>query len=70
MLTPREKSSLLEIFPSEDGTHDAQSSKTVSPAHNQLSYSGPRITPITEGAGALLLVLGAYDYHVFQVVIP
>ena len=42
MLTPREKSSLPEKFsPEEDQTHDAASSRTASPTHNQLSYSGP-----------------------------
>ena len=39
-LTPREKSPLSEA--QKDRTHDAASSRTVSPAHNQLSYSGPR----------------------------
>ena len=42
MLTPREKSPLLEkFFSEEDRTHNTVSSRTVSPAHYQLSYSGP-----------------------------
>ena len=41
-LNPREKSPLPEKFsPEEDQTHDAASSRTASPTHNQLSYSGP-----------------------------
>ena len=45
MLTPREKAPLPEIFsPEEDRTHDAASSKTASPTHYQLNYSGLPIT--------------------------
>ena len=45
MLTPRDKSSLPEKFsPEEDGTHDAASSRTASPAHYHLSYSGPLVS--------------------------
>ena len=42
MLSPREKSLLPETFSSEeDQTYDAASSRTASPTHYQLSYSGP-----------------------------
>ena len=41
-LTPREKNPLYrkKISPEEDRTHDAASSRTASPTHYQLSYSG------------------------------
>ena len=56
MLTPREKSPLPEIFsPEEDRTHDAASSRTASPTHYQLSYSGPHIITITIVIFALVL---------------
>ena len=40
MLTPRKKSRLpgKQFFPEEDGTHNAESSRTASPTHCQLSY--------------------------------
>ena len=41
MLTPREKCHLPEKISEEDRTHAAASSRTVSPTHYQLSYSGP-----------------------------
>ena len=42
MLTPREKSPLLEKFSSmKDQTNDAASSRTVCPTYYQLSYSAP-----------------------------
>ena len=46
MLTPRENSPLPKKKSSleEDRTHDAASSRTVSPTHYQLSYSGPTET--------------------------
>ena len=42
MLTPREISPQPDKFSEEDGTHDAASSRTASPTHYQLSYSGPQ----------------------------
>ena len=42
MLTPREKSTLPEIFsPEEDRTHDAASSRTASPTHDQRAIPAP-----------------------------
>ena len=46
MLTPSEKFPLLEkkILSEEDRTHDTVSSRTASPTHYQLSYSGSQVT--------------------------
>ena len=42
MLTPKEKSPLLEkISSEEDQTHDAASSRTVSPTHYQRTILAP-----------------------------
>ena len=43
ILTPREKipSTGKKLSTEEDRTHDAASSRTASPTHYQLSYSGP-----------------------------
>ena len=47
MLTPREKSPLPENFSSEeDGTHDAASSRTVSPTHCQRAIPVPVIAAL------------------------
>ena len=47
MFTPREKSPLAgkKFSSQEDRTHDAVSSRTASPIHYQVSYSGPLLAP-------------------------
>ena len=76
MLTPREKSPLPEkMFPEDDQTHDAASSRTASPTHYQpaipthipLTFTAPDLeTRVSRGVDAACVQL---LLHVPQLVV-